>query len=199
MNYHLLTSVIASTTIPTKMGYPERPPDDGNEKLPNSLNINFHPPTSEDSDNNDVAGTENSPYSGYEQLTFDGESYNVGVPDPSEDEEEEELTDPIADPQPVITAAVDYPADFAEIECAGGSNGFPDVVPVDLEIAQEIWNAAPQPERANAIELDDQRTNQIMTLMSGISLPSTAIPEWAQNLSEDKWKNDLLEKIRRNK
>lgn len=182
------------------MGYPERPPDDGNDKL-NALSINFHPPTSEDSDNNDPANVESSPYSGYEQLTFDGESYNVEALDFSDEEEEEEQEEETT-PDPVIVAPEPlsaYPADFADVECAGGSNGFPDVVPVDTEIAREVWNAAPQPERANHIQLDDQTTNQIMTLMSGISLPPTAIPEWAQNLPEEKWKTDLLEKIRRNK
>lgn len=35
-----------------------------------------------------------------------------------------------------------------------------------------------------------------MSAMAQISIPSMAIPEWAQGVSEDKWKEDLLERIR---
>lgn len=69
-------------------------------------------------------------------------------------------------------------------------------MPVDLELAQQVWNAPPEPSRSNTIELDDTRTNQIINLMSGISLPQNCIPEWAQNLSEDNWKQELLDKIK---
>lgn len=36
-----------------------------------------------------------------------------------------------------------------------------------------------------------------MSVMAGIKLPTTAIPEWAQGIPEEKWKEDLLEKIRK--
>lgn len=32
--------------------------------------------------------------------------------------------------------------------------------------------------------------------MSKITLPNCAIPEWAQQISEESWKQDLLQKIR---
>lgn len=151
--------------------------------------VNFNPPTSEDSDT--TAPDPDSPYSGYEQLTFDGETFIAATPsDADSDNDEEEDVIPTATP-------ITYPSDFAEIECSGGSNGFPDVVPVDVEIAQQIWNAPAEPSRANTIELDDTRTNQIISLMSGISLPQNCIPEWAQQLSEDNWKQELLDKIRK--
>lgn len=35
-----------------------------------------------------------------------------------------------------------------------------------------------------------------MSAMAQISIPPMAIPEWAQGVSEDKWKEDLLERIR---
>lgn len=97
-------------------------------------------------------------------------------------------------PTPIIPTS--YPSDFAEIECSGGGNSFPDVVPVDIELAQQVWSAPAEPSRSATIELDDTRTHQIITLMSGISLPQNCIPEWAQSLPEDKWKQELLDKIR---
>lgn len=173
------------------MGYPELPPDNSNLDRTGQIGENFNPPTSEDE-----ATVGDSPYSGYEQLTFDGESYTghtlITENSEAEEESDEDYEDAVTQPSP---ATISYPADFAEIECGGG-NSFPDVVPVDTEIAQEVWNSPADPNRSNAIELDDTRTNQIITLMSGISLPSNCIPEWAQNLSEDKWKEALLEKIR---
>lgn len=32
--------------------------------------------------------------------------------------------------------------------------------------------------------------------MSKITLPLMAVPDWAQNISEEKWKEDLLQSIR---
>lgn len=175
------------------MGYPELPPDGDEKDFPDvvQIGVNFHPATSEDSDTNEPNPVD-SPYSGYEQLTFDGQTFIAATA--AEDPESED-DDDTSQPSPVILPT--YPSDFAEIECSGGGNSFPDVIPVDIELAQEVWSAPPEPGRSNTIELDDTRTNQIITLMSGISLPQNCIPEWAQNLSEDKWKQELLDKIRK--
>lgn len=35
-----------------------------------------------------------------------------------------------------------------------------------------------------------------MSAMAQITIPAMAIPEWAQGVSEDKWKEELLERIR---
>lgn len=35
-----------------------------------------------------------------------------------------------------------------------------------------------------------------MSAMAQITIPSMSIPEWAQGVSEDKWKEDLLDRIR---
>lgn len=40
-----------------------------------------------------------------------------------------------------------------------------------------------------------------MSLMANFALPQTSIPEWAQSVSEDQWKetlNDRIEKLRGN-
>lgn len=37
-----------------------------------------------------------------------------------------------------------------------------------------------------------------MSIMAGIKLPTTAMPPpWAQGIPEEKWKEELLEKIRK--
>lgn len=35
-----------------------------------------------------------------------------------------------------------------------------------------------------------------MSVMANISIPTMSIPDWAQGVSEDKWKEDLLDRIR---
>lgn len=168
------------------MGYPPDLPEGhgGSDKiLEQANNVNFNPPTSEDSDNDNNA---ESAYSGYEQLTFDGETYSGSALNHQDDDEEDEDVEDFAD-----FSIPTYPSDFAEIDCAGG-NSFPDVVPVDVEISQQVWNAQPAPDRSNTIPLDDSRTNEIINLMSGITLPR--IPDWARNLPPQ----ELLEKIKGN-
>lgn len=164
------------------MGYPELPPE---ENLTPNI-INFNP---DDSDESPPTEQDDSPYSGYQQLTFDGETYSVDNNNNLDDEEDDEINEEIRVDAP---ENIVYPSDFGEIECASGSS-FPDVIPVDLEVAQEVWNAPAPPDRENAIQLDETRTSMIMNAMSGISL---CFPDWAQNLSEEKLKQELLDRIR---
>lgn len=35
-----------------------------------------------------------------------------------------------------------------------------------------------------------------MSAMAQITIPEMSIPDWAQGVSEDKWKEELLERIR---
>lgn len=167
------------------MGSPDFPPDEAPNRYQDpSSTITFpqnNHGASEDSDNNDQG---DSAYSGYQQLsTIDGENFTAAG-NSSDDEEEDG------------TPTNELPPDMNDIElCGSGGSAFPDVTPIDVEIQQEIWKL-PRPAELLNIELDEQRTNQILNVMSGISLPDAAIPPWAQNVSEDKWKTELLEKIR---
>ena len=45
------------------------------------------------------------------------------------------------------------------------------------------------------IEIDDEKSNKIATLMSGFKLPESAIPDWAKLVPEETWKQNLLESI----
>ncbi|GAB0087192.1 uncharacterized protein DMENIID0001_014720 [Sergentomyia squamirostris] len=110
-------------------------------------------------------------YEGYEPLNGDSVS-NVEVYDSIDDPEAMEVSQENTPP----------PTDLPAIETA------------DSEIQREIWNA-PRPE-ALSIELDGDKEKEIMNVMAGFTLPATAIPTWAQGVSENQWKEDLLKRIR---
>ncbi|XP_063609041.1 uncharacterized protein LOC134783192 [Penaeus indicus] len=58
------------------------------------------------------------------------------------------------------------------------------------EIALEqatVWNS-PAPER---LSLDGNKVEEIKSVMASFSLPQSAIPPWAKDLSEEDWKNQV--------
>lgn len=74
---------------------------------------------------------------------------------------------------------------------------FPEILTTEIEMQTEIWNAPRdlKPELPQ-IELDSSKTDQILKAMSGFQLPMVSIPKWANEVSEDQWKTELLQKIR---
>ncbi|XP_053695623.1 uncharacterized protein LOC128743126 isoform X1 [Sabethes cyaneus] len=58
----------------------------------------------------------------------------------------------------------------------------------------DVWNA-PRPTELN-IELDGAKANQIVNVMAGFELPNSSVPAWAVGIPEDKWKQELLQRIR---
>ncbi|XP_055533033.1 uncharacterized protein LOC129723092 [Wyeomyia smithii] len=58
----------------------------------------------------------------------------------------------------------------------------------------EVWNA-PRPSELS-IDLDCAKANQIVNVMAGFELPNSAVPPWAIGIPEDKWKQELLQRIR---
>ncbi|XP_012282100.1 male-enhanced antigen 1 [Orussus abietinus] len=46
------------------------------------------------------------------------------------------------------------------------------------------------------IDLDAEKINQVKSLMTVIQLPDVAIPEWANTVSEDQWKQRLMDRIK---
>lgn len=52
-----------------------------------------------------------------------------------------------------------------------------------------VWNSnTPAPDR---LELDCGKVKQIKSVMASFTLPESAIPPWAQNLSEEEWKSQV--------
>uniref|UniRef100_A0A1L8DCN0 Male-enhanced antigen 1 n=1 Tax=Nyssomyia neivai TaxID=330878 RepID=A0A1L8DCN0_9DIPT len=115
----------------------------------------------------DDSDNEQEMYEGYEPLN--GEPSNVEVWDNEEAQED-------------VNMATIPPTDIPPIET------------VDTEVQREVWNA-PRPEGLT-IDLDGDKEREIMNVMAGFSLPPTAIPTWAQGVSEKDWKDDLLKRIR---
>ncbi|XP_059618046.1 male-enhanced antigen 1 [Phlebotomus argentipes] len=116
----------------------------------------------------DDSDNEQEMYEGYEPLN--GDAPNI------------EVWDNLADSEDIPMADSTPPADVPAIET------------VDSEVQREIWNA-PRPDDLT-IDLDGDKERQIMNVMAGFSLPATAIPAWAQGVSEKDWKDDLLKRIR---
>uniref|UniRef100_A0A7G3AKQ0 Male-enhanced antigen 1 n=1 Tax=Lutzomyia longipalpis TaxID=7200 RepID=A0A7G3AKQ0_LUTLO len=116
----------------------------------------------------DDSDNEQEMYEGYEPLN--GDASNIEVWDNMEASEDVPMTQEAP------------PADVPAIES------------VDTEVQREVWND-PRPE-ALTIDLDGDKEREIMNVMAGFSLPPTAIPTWAQGVSEKEWKEDLLKRIR---
>ncbi|XP_072938729.1 uncharacterized protein [Epargyreus clarus] len=79
------------------------------------------------------------------------------------------------------------------------TNGVPDIEPMEATLTREVWNV---PRDTDPIQMDNDRAQQVMSAMANFALPQTSIPEWAQSVSEEQWKqtlNDKIEKIRSNR
>lgn len=46
------------------------------------------------------------------------------------------------------------------------------------------------------IDLDADKINQVKLAMASFTLPNTAIPEWANSVSEEQWKQQLIDRIK---
>lgn len=46
------------------------------------------------------------------------------------------------------------------------------------------------------IDMDADKINQVKHVMASFSLPNTAIPEWANTVSEEQWKEQLMDRIK---
>ncbi|XP_068632823.1 male-enhanced antigen 1 [Battus philenor] len=75
----------------------------------------------------------------------------------------------------------------------------PAIEPIENALVREVWSA---PRTSDPIQMDNERVQQVMSAMANFALPETSIPEWAQSISEDQWKqtlNDRLELLRNNR
>ncbi|KAL2717857.1 male-enhanced antigen 1 [Vespula squamosa] len=74
-------------------------------------------------------------------------------------------------------------------------------VPVSLSDSQqtclsetiEVWSS---PSNRSNIDMDADKINQVKSMMATFTLPSTAIPEWANTISEEEWKEQLIDRIK---
>ncbi|CAL4110363.1 unnamed protein product [Meganyctiphanes norvegica] len=60
----------------------------------------------------------------------------------------------------------------------------------------EIWNTPTPVDISTRLSLDSERVEEIKIAMSSFSLPPTAIPAWAQGLSQEEWNKQVLTRIK---
>ncbi|XP_037037992.1 uncharacterized protein LOC119075618 [Bradysia coprophila] len=65
----------------------------------------------------------------------------------------------------------------------------------DAEIACQVWNA-PRPNELD-IKIDPTKCDEIRSVMSKVTLGGVEPPEWAKNIPETKWIEELLQEVRR--
>ncbi|KAG7204599.1 hypothetical protein KM043_005018 [Ampulex compressa] len=57
----------------------------------------------------------------------------------------------------------------------------------------EVWSSMYN--RSN-IDMDADKINQVKSVMASFTLPTTAFPEWANSISEEQWKEQLIGRIK---
>ena len=62
---------------------------------------------------------------------------------------------------------------------------------IPLEVIQ-IWSSTVNQSK---IDLDSEKICQVKSLMASFTLPNSVIPEWASKISEEQWKQQLMERI----
>ena len=61
-----------------------------------------------------------------------------------------------------------------------------------------MLNLASRPQELQ-LELNTEKTEQILSAMANFTLPNVAVPQWAEGVSEEHWKEELLQRIRQRK
>lgn len=70
---------------------------------------------------------------------------------------------------------------------------FPEIEPIHRTLVQEVWSGPP-PEHVD-IEMDSAKANEVKLAMANFTLPSSSIPDWAANIPEEQWKEQLINRI----
>ncbi|XP_058817896.1 uncharacterized protein LOC131681205 [Topomyia yanbarensis] len=126
------------------------------------------------SDESEYESGEENGHIGYQPLSL--QEFNESTMDIDDDDDADEDTEPeeLSSPHSAYISSAHHPnSDFLNVD---------------------VWNA-PRPEELN-IELDGAKSNQILNVMAAIQLPNLSVPDWAKGIPEDKWKEDLLLRIR---
>ncbi|XP_060530799.1 uncharacterized protein LOC132704660 [Cylas formicarius] len=67
------------------------------------------------------------------------------------------------------------------------------IEPAGVSVSRDVWSYPPPKE--SDIELSDSKIDEVKQVMQSVLLPPTAVPEWAKNIPEEKWKEHLINKI----
>uniref|UniRef100_A0A1S4GX84 Male-enhanced antigen 1 n=2 Tax=Anopheles gambiae TaxID=7165 RepID=A0A1S4GX84_ANOGA len=152
------------------MGLPDlpgQPEDDSAFTMDENNTVHLEPLSEDESDNESMDA---NGYAGYQPLNMDELNHPNRRPSLMEDEAESGVGE----------------GETVGLDVANSINA--DFLNVD------VWNA-PRPNELN-IELDSSKAAEIVNVMAGIKLPTTAVPEWARGVPEEEWKENLLQRIR---
>ncbi|KAH9635574.1 hypothetical protein HF086_003188 [Spodoptera exigua] len=112
--------------------------------------------------------------------------------DDSDDEHEYFGYEPLA--QGPELAVSDHDSDDDPESAESPPADVPSIEPMEDVLSREVWSA---PRHTDAIQMDNERAQQVMRAMANFALPQASIPEWAQSISEEQWKQTLNEQIER--
>ncbi|KAL3265431.1 hypothetical protein HHI36_009635 [Cryptolaemus montrouzieri] len=70
-------------------------------------------------------------------------------------------------------------------------NPSPQMMPAPDDIVREVWSDS----NSSDIEMDSEKVKEVKQVMVNITLPASAIPEWAANVPEEQWKEYLFNKL----
>ncbi|XP_075153127.1 uncharacterized protein LOC142226795 [Haematobia irritans] len=178
------------------MGAPELPNDPGDDNL-RAAHISQNPPIipSDESDESE------DNYDGYQPLSMvDGEmETSIALQD---EEYENEIIDEHnrfnrAQQTIPIEGNNQEEESYENAEVTHGDPNLPPIESIDSEIEREVWSQ-PRPEELQ-IELDSNKTQQILNAMANFTLPNVGVPVWAEGVPEERWKEELLQRIRQRK
>lgn len=109
---------------------------------------------------------EDNPYNDYEPLPMND------ITDLSDEENNHSDSDEASEPTP---------------------DSLPQITRIEATLVKEVWSA-PLP-RAVDIEMDSTRVDEVKKAMNNFTLPPSAIPEWANTIPEEQWKQQLINRL----
>lgn len=117
------------------------------------------------------------------------------VTDTDTDDEDNPYNDYEPLPMNDITDPSDEENPHSDSDEASGPNtdSLPQITRIEATLVTEVWSA-PLP-RAVDIEMDSTRVDEVKKAMNNFTLPPSAIPEWANTIPEEQWKQQLINRL----
>uniref|UniRef100_A0A2M4C0G6 Male-enhanced antigen 1 n=1 Tax=Anopheles marajoara TaxID=58244 RepID=A0A2M4C0G6_9DIPT len=155
------------------MGLPDLPNQQGedNNFTMDENHIIHVEPLSEDESDNDLPEENYNGYAGYQPLSVDERN-----------------------PSTIQMTPLDHYEAHSDESEPGNAVADTDTTNHIEFLNLDVWNA-PRPEELN-IDIDANKAAEIVNVMAGIKLPTTAVPDWARGVPEEEWKENLLQRIR---
>lgn len=117
------------------------------------------------------------------------------VTDTDTDDEDNPYNDYEPLPMNDITDLSDEENNHSDSDEASGPtpDSLPQITRIEATLVKEVWSA-PLP-RAVDIEMDSTRVDEVKKAMNNFTLPPSAIPEWANTIPEEQWKQQLINRL----